>query len=201
MMTFDRSDFARIQISLVAAIVMIAAGVGIAGLTNQQLRSTTQTRLTASSQLNEYESKLRQVRAEENEIKEKSALYSNLRARGVIGEERRLDWVELIKDIKEHRKLLDVQYEFAPQQTLERAALPGFSFKSSTMKLQMKLLHEGDLLNFINDLRRHAKAYVRVRSCNVTRIARSATQNSDAALLNADCQLDWITILPAKGAS
>lgn len=199
-MTFDRSDFARIQLSLAAAIVMSVVGVAIAWLSNQQVRSATQARISASSQLTEYEGKLKLVRAEENEIKEKSALYSNLRARGIIGEEQRLDWVELIKDIKEHRKLLDVQYEFSPQKTLERAALPGFSFKSSTMKLQMKLLHEEDLLNFINDLRRHAKAYVRVHSCTVTRIARSAIPTGDAALLNADCMLDWITILPAKGA-
>jgi hypothetical protein len=201
MMTFDRSDFTRIQLSLAAAIVMIAAGAGIAKLSDQQLHSAMRIRASASSQLNEYEGKLRQVRAEENEIKEKSALYSNLRARGVIGEEQRLDWVELIKDVREHRKLLDVQYEFAPQKTIERAALPGFSFKSSTMRLQMKLLHEGDLINFINDLRRHAKAYVRVQSCNVTRVPRSSTPTGDAALLTADCQLDWITILPAKGAS
>jgi hypothetical protein len=200
-MTFDRSDFARIQVSLATAIIMIAVGAGLAWLADQQLRSAVQAKASASSQLQQYEGKLKQVRAEENEIREKSALYSNLRARGIIGEEQRLDWVELIKSIKETRKLIDVQYEFAPQQALERAALPGFSFRSSAMKLQMKLLHEGDLLNFINDARRQAKAYVRVRSCTVTRIPRSGTAASETALLNADCQLDWITILPNKGAS
>lgn len=200
-MTFDRSDFARIQISLAAAVAMIAAGLGISWLADQQVRSYTQTKIAATSQLNEYEGKLKQVRAEEAEIKQKSALYSNLRARGIIGEEQRLDWVELIKEIKESRKLLDVQYEFSPQQALELPALSGFSFKSSPMKLQMKLLHEGDLLNFIGDLRKHAKAYIRVRSCNVVRIQRAAVPAGDAAQLLADCQLDWITILPAKGAS
>jgi hypothetical protein len=180
---------------------MIAAGVGISWLADQQVRSYAQTKISATRQLNEYESKLKLVRAEEAEIKQKSALYSNLRARGIIGEEQRLDWVELIKEIKESRKLLDVQYEFSPQQALEAPALSGFSFKSSPMKLQMKLLHEGDLLNFISDLRKHAKAYVRVRSCNVVRIQRAAAPAGDAALLLADCQLDWITILPAKGAS
>ena len=69
------------------------------------------------------------------------------------------------------------------------------------MKLQMKLLHEGDLLNFINDVRREAKAYVRVRNCTVTRTTRSGSPTGETALLNADCQLDWITILPNKGAS
>lgn len=200
-MTFDRSDFARIQISLAAAVAMIAAGLGISWLADQQVRSYTQTKIAATGQLNEYEGKLKQVRAEEAEIKQKSALYSNLRARGIIGDEQRLDWVELIKEIKESRKLLDVQYEFSPQQALELPALAGYSFKSSPMKLQMKLLHEGDLLNFIGDLRKHAKAYIRVRSCNVARIQRTAVPAGDAALLLADCQLDWITILPAKGAS
>ena len=200
-MTFDRSDFSRIQLSLAAAIAMIVAGAGLAWLADQQLRSATQAKASAGSQLQQYEGKLKQVRAEENEIREKSALYNRLRTRGIIGEEQRLDWVELIKGIKESRKLLDVQYEFAPQQALERSALPGFSFRSSSMKLQMKLLHEGDLLNFINDLRREAKAYVRVRNCTVTRTTRSGSPTGETALLNADCQLDWITILPNKGAS
>jgi hypothetical protein len=200
-MTFDRSDFSRIQLSLAAAIVMIAVGAGLVWLAENQIHAAKQAKANAASQLIGFQSKLRQASAEENEIKQKSALYSNLRARGIIGEEQRLDWVELIKEIKESRKLLDLQYEFAPQQSLERAALPGFSFKSSSMRMQMKLLHEGDLLNFINDLRKHARAYVRVRNCNVTRIPRAAAPAGDAALLNAECQLDWITILPAKGAS
>jgi hypothetical protein len=200
-MTFDRSDFARIQVSLATAIAMIAVGLGLAWLADQQVRTAAQAKTVANSELQQFEGKLKQVRAEENEIREKSALYSNLRARGIIGEEQRLDWVELIKGIKETRKLIDVQYEFSPQQTLERAAMPGFSFRSSAMKLQMKLLHEGDLLNFINDVRRQAKAYVRVRSCTVTRTTRTGSSAGETALLNADCQLDWITILPNKGAS
>jgi hypothetical protein len=200
-MTFDRSDFPRIQIPLLAAIVLIAAGAGIAWLADQQLRSSVQTKAQAERQLAEFEGKLRQVRAEEAEIKQKATLFSNMQARGIIGEEQRLDWVELIKEIKETRKLLDSQYEFAPQQTLDRAAVAGYSFRSSAMKLQMKLLHEGDLITFINDVRAHARAYVRVRSCSVTRVVRNATVTGDAALLNADCQLEWITIQPAKGSS
>lgn len=200
-MTFDRSDFSRIQLSLAAAIVMILVGAGLVWLAENQVHAAKLAKASAATQLSSFQGKLRQASAEENEIKQKSALYSNLRARGIIGEEQRLDWVELIKDIKESRKLLDLQYEFAPQQALERAVLPGFSFKSSSMKLQMKLLHEGDLLNLINDLRAKAKAYVRVRNCSVTRIPRSAAPAGDAALLSAECQLDWITILPARGGS
>ncbi|MCP5269451.1 MAG: hypothetical protein H6943_10530 [Zoogloeaceae bacterium] len=195
-MNFDRSDFSRIQLSLATALLMIGVGAALVWLSNQQLADATQSHVSANRQLNEFEGKLRQVRAEEDEIKKKSALFSSLQSRGIIGQEKRLDWVELIKDIKESRKLLDIEYEFAPQQTLEQAALPGFSFRSSAMRLHMKLLHEGDLLNFINDLRNQAKAYVRVRNCLINRIPRTETGTTEVALLDAICQLDWYTILP-----
>ena len=200
-MTFDRSDFARIKISLLAAIVMLAAGAGLVWLSTKQLDSATGAKTEIGRKLAEFEGKLSQVRSEEREIKEKAAVFSKLRARGVIGEEQRLDWVELIKEVRDARKLLDVQYEFAPQQSLDKSNVSGYSFKGSAMRLQMKLLHEGDLLNFINDLRAKAKAYVRVRGCNVTRIPRAGHVEGDFALLNAECELEWITILPAKGAS
>ena len=108
-MTFDRSDFSRIQLSLAAAIAMIVAGAGLAWLADQQLRSATQAKASAGSQLQQYEGKLKQVRAEENEIREKSALYNRLRAGGMLVVEQRTGWVELIKGIKEYSKLLDVQ--------------------------------------------------------------------------------------------
>jgi len=200
-MTFDRADFSRIQVSLLAALFMIAAGAALAWFADRQHLASIRAEATARAQLNEFEGKLKQVRSEESEIKQKAALFSNLRARGIIGEEQRLDWVELIKEIRDTRKLIDVQYEFSPQQSLEKGSAGGYAFKSSAMRLQMKLLHENDLLNFVNDLRSKAKAYVRVRSCNLTRIPRSTAASGETALLGADCELEWITILPAKGAS
>lgn len=196
-MTFDRGDFARIQISLLAAVLMIAAGAGLIWITDKQHQAAIREQATANAQLKEFEGKLRQVRAEENEIRQKAALFSNLQARGIIGEEQRLDWAELIKEIRDLRKLLDLQYEFAPQQALDKTGTDGYSFRSSTMRLQMKLLHEGDLLDFINDLRNHAKAHVRVRSCNVTRIPRNGAAAGEVAQLAADCELEWITIHPS----
>ena len=137
---------------------MIAAGAALAWFADRQHLASIRAEATARAQLNEFEGKLKQVRSEESEIKQKAALFSNLRARGIIGEEQRLDWVELIKEIRDTRKLIDVQYEFSPQQSLEKGSAGGYAFKSSAMRLQMKLLHENDLLNFVNDLRSKANA-------------------------------------------
>ncbi len=200
-MTLDRADFARIRVAIAAAVLMIAAGATLAWFADRRHAASISAEAAVRRQLNEFEGRLKQVRSEETEIKQKAALFRNLRARGIIGEEQRLDWVELIKDIRDSRKLIDVQYEFAPQQSLEKASAGGYAFKSSAMRLQMKLLHENDLLNFVNDLRSKAKAYVRVRGCNVARIPRSTGGSGETALLSADCELEWITILPAKGAT
>ena len=200
-MTFDRADFSRIQASLAVALLTIAAGAVLSWFADRQHAAAIRNEAVARAQLNEFEGRLRQVRSEEDEIKQKAALFSNLRARGIIGEEQRLDWVELIKEIRDGRKLIDVQYEFSPQQSLEKGSAGGYAFKISAMRLQMKLLHENDLLNFINDLRSKAKAYVRVRSCNLTRIPRNTAVIGETALLGAECELEWITILPAKGST
>lgn len=197
-MNFKRDDIPRVQWSLAFAILMIATGAALLYF-SQDLVKRANTELSgAATRKNEFDTKLRQVRTEEAEIRSKSALFSNLSARGVIGEEQRLDWVEEIRRIRDERKLLDVQYEIAPQQVLDKAPIAGYNFNASTMRIRMKLLHEGDLLNFINDLRARAKAFIKVRGCSVVRIERG-TQITDVAMLNAECQIDWITIAPAKG--
>ena len=197
-MNFKRDDFSHVRWSLLLAIVLIGTGLVLVLLSQDGVKNATRELASASANKNEYDGKLRQVRTEEAEIRSKAALYSNLSARGIIGEEQRLDWVEEVREIREKRKLLDLQYEFAPQQSLDKTTVAGYNFYTSTMRVRMKLLHEGDLLNFINDLREKAKAYIRVRSCNVTRIERNANTN-DFATLNAECQIDWITIGQAKG--
>ena len=200
-MKFLPGDLKKLQISLLVCLLMIVMGAALVFFANGATRSAQRERVTAQAQRNDYVGKLQRVSSEESEIKEKSALFQRLQKRGIIGEEQRLDWVELIKEIRDTRKLLDLQYEFSPQQSLEKGSAGGYAFKSSAMRLQMKLLHENDLLNFVNDLRSKAKAYVRVRSCNLTRIPRSTAASGETALLGADCELEWITILPAKGAT
>lgn len=199
-MNFDQHDFIRIRASLFAALAAGIAAGGIAWITDRWHDSAIKARATAAAQLGEFEGKLRQVRSEEAEIKHKAAVFDKLRERGIIGEESRLDWVELIKEIRDSRKLLEIQYEFLPQQSMEKEGSGDYAFRSSTMRLQMKLLHEGDLLQFINDLRSRARAYIRVRSCTLSRIPRGTLGAGDPALLGAVCEIDWITVLPVKGA-
>jgi hypothetical protein len=198
-MKFGKEDFRKIQISLLTAVLLSAAGGAAVFLSLERTKVAQISMKSASSDRNEFDGKLKQVRNEESEIKEKSSLFSNLQARGVIGEEQRLDWVELLKDIRDKRRLIDLQYEISPQRALDTNAGSGLAFYASAMKLQVKLLHEEDLTRLLDDLRNQAKALIRVKSCNVSRLARGGDERSGGlAQLQADCQLDWVTIREAS---
>jgi hypothetical protein len=67
------------------------------------------------------------------------------------------------------------------------------------MTVQLRLLHEEDLLRFLDDLRRQARALIRIDSCNVSRLARGIDPTSGtSAQLQAECKIDWITLRAAE---
>jgi hypothetical protein len=62
--------------------------------------------------------------------------------------------------------------------------------------VDIPLLHENDLLNFLTDLQNAGKAYVSARKCVIERTERETPPGGRgmAPRLKADCQLDMITI-------
>ena len=199
-MKLTRADFPKLQLSALAALVMIVVGAASVVFALNTLQAAKLGRAAAQSQSREFDNKFRQVRSEENEIREKSAMFTVLQKRGIIGDEKRLEWVELLKEIRDKRRLIDLQYEIAPQRALDptpasaAGATSSFSFYSSSMRLQLKLLHEEDLLRLLGDLRRQATALIQVKACSVTRLPFRAGESGTQGQLQADCQIDWITL-------
>jgi hypothetical protein len=200
-MTFAKQDFQRLQWSLLlfAASALIAAIATWAALHQQQ--QTRQAHLAALAANRQIAGKLAGARNEESELREKIARFQTLKARGLIGAERRLDWVEIIGRIRAARRLAQIDYEFSPQRPLDSAILPGgaiagpFTLKTSEMHLRLTLLHEGDLLGFIDDLRANAPALIQIRHCAISRPTQAPMDH--AARLAADCTLEWITFSEA----
>lgn len=192
-MKLGAQDFPRLQWSLLAAALMLALGVAAVYFSTNAMQTATRERAAAHAKWRETDGKLKQVRNEESEIRHKAAIFNTLQTRGMIGEEQRLEWVELLKDIRDTRRLIDLQYEIAPQRKLDTATGNGFAFYSSTMTLQLKLLHEEDLTRLLDDLRQRARALIQVKRCDVARLPFN-TGNNPSAPLQADCQIDWITL-------
>ena len=110
-MKFGRSDLRKVQASLLAALLMVAAGSTVLYVAHGGMRSAQLARVTVMAERNEADARLKQVRDEEIDIKQKSIVFNKLQERGIIGEEQRLEWVELLKEIRDQRRLIDLQYD------------------------------------------------------------------------------------------
>lgn len=193
-MKLDMARFQKIRGSLFAAVLMVSAGIGLVVYAREQYRLAHHAQVDAAAERSRINDKLKQVRNEESEIHEKSAHFSALQARGVIGEEQRLDWVEQLKEIRDAHYLQDLQYEIAPQRHLDSGHIDGLAFFVSAMHLQFKARHEEDLTRLLDDLGQHARAHIRVRACVLSRLPADTGQAPGTPRLLADCQIDWITV-------
>ncbi len=149
-MKLELKDFPKLQISLLAMLLMVAVGTASILFSRESVRQAHSAFAAAQSERNDFDGKLKRVRSEEHEIREKAALFNALKSRGVIGEEQRLEWVELLKEIRERHRLIELRYEISPQQPLEKAPSGNFALYASTMKLQLSLLHEEDLIRLLD---------------------------------------------------
>ena len=77
----------------------------------------------AAAQRAEVQTKLASANEEEREIEANLQQYQALAARGIIGEENRLDWIDTVTAIKNERRLFNIGYSIQPQKELD---YPGF---------------------------------------------------------------------------
>ena len=198
-MNIARDDLKRLRVPLAAAIVLLALGAAclIAGgyyLDEARIaRDTTRLSRVAAQE------RVLRVAEEEREIRDDLVYYEQMRQRGIVGEQSRLDWIESIAKIKNDRKLFEIRYNFEAQKPLDYPGLVSAGatdFVVSRLKLDMLLLHEGDLLNFLADLQAGIKAHVSVRNCTVTRIERGAPPGTTTLQprLRAECQVDLVSV-------
>lgn len=173
---------------------MIVAGLSTVGLAHLIHTDGLQAEQLAQAEKNDFQSRLARIAQEEKEIQAGDVLFRKLTERGILGEEKRMDWIETLARIQAERRLYDIRWELSPQRPLEAELGAGssseFEFMGSALHVQIALLHEEDLLRFLNDLKGSLSAYVRVRQCSLSRQPPQA----GTPQLQAECQLDLITL-------
>lgn len=197
-MKFTARDFPKIVwFAVLAALLIglaIAAGLWSTGGAGQARAE----RDAAAARKLEIEKRLGRVRTEEQEIKARTQQFQQMELAGMIGQEKRLEWTELLRDLQRQLRLPGMNYEFGPQVPLESVGGAGYAYHSSQLKIQLRLLHEEDLLNFVGQLQKEAKALVVLRGCKLSRVPGGSTAR-DAAQLAGECTMEWITLRRASG--
>jgi hypothetical protein len=198
-MNITRDDLKRLRMPLAVAIVLLALGAACLIASGYYLDEARTARDATRLSRVAAQERVSRVAEEERGIREDLVYYEQMRQRGVVGEQSRLDWIESITRIKNERKLFEIKYNFDAQRPLDYpglVAIKGADFMVSRLKLEMLLLHEGDLLNFLADLQAGIKAHVSVRNCSVTRIERGPAPGATTLQprLRAECQVDLISV-------
>ncbi len=197
-MKLERRDIAKLQWYALLAVVAIAVAVAAGLWSSAGAAKARAGRDAAAASKTQIEQRLGQVRTEEQEIKMRTEQFQQMEQAGITGTEKRLDWTELLRDLQRQLRLPGMTYEFGPQLQLETSPAAGYAFHSSQLKIQLRLLHEEDLLNFIARLQREAKAMVLVRHCKLSRLPPG--NPGDGAQLLAECTMEWVTLRRASGA-
>ncbi len=196
-MNFSSAELRKLGPAIAILLALLVAGGALVYWTQLQERAAASALAGARAERAQASERLTRIAEEEKEVNDKLTVYRRLQSLHILGPEQRLEWADAMTRIRTSRELLDMRYTVERQKTL--ITVPGkpanVDFFASTMKVDIALLHEGDLLNFLNDLRDSGNAFYSVRSCKITRTGIAATGTSIVPRLRAECEIDLITIM------
>lgn len=135
-------------------------------------------------------------------VKELYPRFVELVEKGVIGKEQRLNWIEVLKRTAATAKIPSLRYEIAAREDYapEFGLSTGpYRVQVSKMKLDLGLLHEGDLTTLLAALDRKADGIYSIRGCTFRRSEQAIERRIERENLQSECELLWFTIRLADG--
>ena len=198
----DELDWSVIKVSTLIFIVVLLVSLGlIAGswMFKEDMLGEykkNKRRFTSVSQ------KYLAVDEDERIIRQYYPEFIELYKKGVVGREHRLNWIETLRASSERIKLPGLRYGISPQEKYSpgfTVNLGKFALYGSTMKLNMNMLHEGDLADLIADLNKHAEGIFTISECKFFRSNKTLVEHGDGVNVKAECELQWLNIRMADG--
>lgn len=197
-MQLDKQDWQKLQTPLMllgAVIIVVILLFGFAqhyNVNQKQALQAQQNLLNAARQ--HYQSS----GAEKDTIIEYLPQYQALINKGFVGEERRIEWVDHLRAQHKNHQLFGIQYNISQQAQYTPTFAPdlgGFVLYRSIMKLELDLLHEGDLLQLTESLHANNTTPFILRDCEIVRLNTGGVFSHQlSANLHAQCELDWLTL-------
>ena len=195
-MKLTRQDWRLLRTPIISLGVAIILMTLLVSYTQSRKDTAQQALQSQQSQLNQARQRYQTSGQEKETIAKYLPVYQQLIANGFIGEERRIEWVDTLRNIHQQNKLFTINYSIGTQEEYKPmfALNAGpFSLHRSLMKLELAMLHEGDLLTLLQSLSAQQTAPFILRQCEIKRVGEIKTTALTANML-ATCELDWLTI-------
>lgn len=199
-------------------VALAGLGVAIFLIAGSYLfwQSETNSERVSQRNLDELRNRLETVKRERADLQGSEETYKSLIARGAFAPERRLDFIEAMAELKKRHNLLGLEYELAPQRPLKLATGANFSavgIMASRVHFKIQAYHDGELIAFLDEFPRIHRGFFPIDKCSIKRTASAeqrttaaatvaatvalptATSGTIAAAIEADCTLEWITMV------
>ena len=176
---------------LLAASLLSAAGVFWSHQQDTAARADLQRQQTT---LNAVHTRQQQGQTEARLIAQHLDAYRALVARGFVGEENRLAWIEAVHLANRDARLYGLTYTLSPRTAAPPALAGGLPLKQTRMVVKMPVLVETDLPRFLDALHVRAPGLFRVDRCRLARLSDAPPQPVNRPELDVECELLWFTV-------
>ena len=199
---FLKFEWDLLRGQLIFTLVSLLIAAAIVYVTYDYMSDSGKQYIRERTQLNEVIRKYKAAVTDESIYKQYVTAFQAYESRNIIGEENRLLWIETLQKINTELQLPVFKYEIKPRQDFtldsdQNDREQGLLTYESVMRLTLGLLHEGDLFEMLNRLRKANVGLFEVRSCAITRNNHENNLNFDGSTPNfsADCFISWYTII------
>lgn len=203
-MKLAAKDLAEMKLPFLVLVVVIAASFLLVRFSaDKRLQTEMQHRIQYTA-LQDARSRYQRSGEERETILRYLPAYQQLENQGFVGTEQRINWLEGLRIANTQAGLFGVAYQLDAQRPFPPIGQgnPMLShLHNSQMKLSFGLVHEGDLMRFIQALAAQQTGIFILTRCALDRVARSDSPAPKQANLAAQCDLSWLTVDPGKGKS
>lgn len=198
-MKFSVADFALLRWNIAALSAAAIIGSVIFYSSNIYVENAKSEMQKARNESNDARRRLSAAVDDRENMSIYADEYGALSQLNIIGDDRRLDWMEDMESLRRMNLVIDFSYQISPQKiyTPKPPISSGnFEIRYSEMKLHFELLHEVQLVNFFNAMTNDIRGWYQLEGCSMQRKSGKSTDNEMARppQLTAECSGGWITL-------
>ena len=195
-------DWRALRGSMVLAAFAVTIGVAVTGAALRFHAEASRDYDREKDRLEAVRSRYRTIDEQKRQIETWLPAYRSLESVGVIGEERRLEWIETLRAAAAQVGLPSLRYRIEPRVAYE--AEPDLDTGdhgafSTVVRIEAGLVHEGDLERMLRELAAADAGLFHIERCGVRRSGPEFLMRPGAINLSAECDLRWITLARGEG--
>jgi hypothetical protein len=223
MSLMTKEGFGALKFSYLILVTGIGVGVFLVGASYWWWQDQKKNNVQSQRRLNDTQSRLNNAKQQRDDLRDSEDTYLALEGRGVFIAEKRLDLLDAMEALRVRHGITSLEYQVGAQRPLKLAGgtkITAVEALGSRIQLKATSLHDGDMLAFLDEFSRMQRGIFQIERCALGRNTRggaiiSAPPSAAAArdpaeaasppptltaAVEADCSLEWITLVDKNAA-